>query len=1007
MKKISLVLAALLLAGSATGYAFDENGYTEMRNEIAALIDECRSLGLNCDYWEKSLNIFDYNTSFIKNDIKNGVPESLTEYKENCINEIYKSAKAALEEMKETKESVGTIAHYGTGDFNISGRKLLNSDGKPIFSVGVLNSNPSNSVSEIRNIGFENVQIEWGPKYVLSENHAVDCWIPNTENTKYRGAVQEEGRLHIFNDGTGNISIYQTVLTKPNTEYIINLNAAGNLSGVTVSAGELGKIIETGNNTAAFVADDYVTDIYIGTDKISDAYIDDITVTAKGDDGNIIINGDFSGDGHESFDICFDKNKARAVLKTLDRAEEKNLSVNMLLSPHYFPDFLKDDIKYGPLGFYDYIIDSDIAEEALKAYIYAIMPYAAEYRSLTSVCLSNEPQYNTALAEEVYRERFVKYLKEVHGDNVGEFYADVENVEMPQSVESTVLFYDWMNFNNKVFADWHSRLAKWVKDKAPEMPVHIKAMNEIGPLRTYMQSGIDMELFDEFCDILGNDSGAYLERDVKTSFVRQLMWYDYLGSISDKPIYNSEEHITLDASTDLDEQMPDHFRSVLWQGAIHGRNISTIWLWNAAAEGALSGHIKMRPDCTEAAVHTSLDLSRLAEEVYAFGDKAPDAAILYSKASLVYSDEYMEDLYNYYASLIFAGKTVRFVTDAHPENMHCADILLIPNAKNVKEKTLGEIKRFADEGKKIIMIGENSLKYDEYNRAHDSSEVSYIKGKSEFFHKYTLLNKDYPKVETITEEAAKDNEYTLVDSKGKLMSNLEYRIAVSDGRVLMNVYYIDDEYRDSKVFYIKKGDEYIQGSVDLISGKKQGKEITISSREPMLLEIGESKAADVINLDAKESNGKTTLSWEYSSENEKRACIYTVGDGGELSLKAKVCGNSYTAETEGTVTYTVKALNGVGAMSVGKSVTAGLEPGFTLINSEKTTADEITGACRVYLENPSAHPVAARISVTARDRDTNEIKKMAAYERILPPKEKDEFGCNVFEENTIIEITEN
>lgn len=174
----------------------------------------------------------------------------------------------------------------------------------------------------------------------------------------------------------------------------------------------------------------------------------------------------------------------------------------------------------------------------------------------------------------------------------------------------------------------------------------------------------------------------------------------------------------------------------------------------------------------------------------------------------------------------------------------------------------------------------------------------------------------------------------------------------------------------------------------------------------MLLEIGESAARDVVNLTATAADGKTTISWDYASENEKKALVYTVEADGSLSLTAQVNGNSCVLDTDDSATYTVKAQGGVGALSAGKSATAAAS-GFTIIDTSRTTADEETGECLVYLENTADIAVAARISVMARDKATNEIKKMAAYERILLPEEKDEFSCNVFAQNTIIEIAEN
>ncbi len=1008
MKKIIFMLCVLLTMNSMSVFAYEEQNYLDMRSDLAKLVYECKGLGLNCEYVEKSLNIFDYNIGYLKADVENGASADVIAYRESTMQEIYNNAKSELEKIKSENKTEENVLNLKDGAYDIEGRRLLNDDKKPIFSIGVVNSAPQNVLSELSNIGFENVHVEWGPRYVISEDNAVDSWKANKENTESMGATQVDGKLHIFSDGNGVFSISQNILLKKGMEYTLKVNATGNVTGLTVLVGGLNEKLTPSENVFTFIADDYASELCIKSNGETNAYIDNIIVTAKNDSRNIVINGDFSGDSSEEYDVYFDKAQASKILKSLDLAQKNNMSVDLLLSPHYFPEFLRSGIEYeNEGGLFNYIIDSDIAMSVLKTYIDAIMPYVIEYPSLTSICLSNEPEYNTALAEDIYKEDFINYLSNVHGSNLSSIHGDISQISMPQSVESTPLFYDWRNFNNEVFANWHKQLAIWVKVHTDQIPVHSKVMNEITPLRSYMQSGIDMELFDEFCDVLGNDSSTFIEQDPKTSFIRTMMWYDYLRSISDKPIYNSEEHITVDSSTDFDAQMKDHFRSVIWQGAIHGRNMSSIWTWNDARTGFLSGHIKMRPDCTEETVHTSMDLDRLSEEVYAFSNKIPDAAILYSNASLVYSDSYMESLYDYYSSLVYSGKTVQFITDRHPEKMHSSDILLIPEAKNVTAQTLAEIKKFADSGKKIIMIGSDCLKYNEYNQANDSSDVTYVTNKSKVFTKKTFGSYEWgATIEDIKKEATSDNEYKLVSSSSgsSLVTDLEYQIAVVDGRVLMNVYYIANEDENSKTFYIRRDNSTLQSVKNLLTGEQFGSKITIKTREPMLLEIGTTSANDVINLSVDENN---RISWDYKADNERKAKIYKVMTDGSLDWITDVNGNYYEASCTAPETYMIIAQNNTGALSEGKVVTVGTEAGFSLINNEKTSINQNTGKCVVYIENSFDNPIAEKISVVAKDKDSGEIKKMAIFEKLLLPGTAEEFTCNVLAVDSIIEIVEN
>jgi hypothetical protein len=60
-------------------------------------------------------------------------------------------------------------------------------------------------------------------------------------------------------------------------------------------------------------------------------------------------------------------------------------------------------------------------------------------------------------------------------------------------------------------------------------------------------------------------------------------WYDFMGDVKDAPIFNSEDHIIGDRSklySDKENAWLAAFVGAdMWQGAIHGRDASTIWVW--------------------------------------------------------------------------------------------------------------------------------------------------------------------------------------------------------------------------------------------------------------------------------------------------------------------------------------------------------------------------------------------------------------------------------------------
>ena len=85
-----------------------------------------------------------------------------------------------------------------------------------------------------------------------------------------------------------------------------------------------------------------------------------------------------------------------SILNPLRQAEEHNVAVCVLLSPHYFPPwaFKKyPELSDGGFGFLKYDIDCPFAREVLERFLRAVVPKIAAYKSLHSFCLSNEPEY--------------------------------------------------------------------------------------------------------------------------------------------------------------------------------------------------------------------------------------------------------------------------------------------------------------------------------------------------------------------------------------------------------------------------------------------------------------------------------------------------------------------------------------------------------------------------------------------------------------------------------------
>ena len=138
-------------------------------------------------------------------------------------------------------------------------------------------------------------------------------------------------------------------------------------------------------------------------------------------------------------------------------------------------------------------------------------------------------------------------------------------------------------------------------------------------------------------------------------------------SFNRKPVFNSENHISRDFSTRY--LPPEHFRTALWQGAIHGQGATTIWIWERARKDAGSwcfyGSVLDRPGCALAVGTTCMDLNRFAVEVTALQNEKAPVAILYSNPSFINDAAYNDVMNRVYEALNFCGIKVDFISESH------------------------------------------------------------------------------------------------------------------------------------------------------------------------------------------------------------------------------------------------------------------------------------------------------------------------------------------------------
>ncbi len=424
----------------------------------------------------------------------------------------------------------------------------------------------------------------------------------------------------------------------------------------------------------------------------------------------------------------FDDAAINDFLAVCDRAAEAGTQVNLLISPHYFPEWALE--KWPHLrdcsgGFLRFCVHAPEAREVLRRHLEYTIPRIAGHPALHSICLTNEPVSTDLTNCRYIAAEWHEWLRECYETPAamnaewGSEYGRFEDVPVPEArFTPDPMVYDFVRFNQQQFAAFHRFLAETIHEMAPGIPVHAKMMicaatqpSAHGPW------SIAPELFADFCAINGNDAWrTYSERgEWATSFECELMGFELQRSARDAPVFNSEDHIITDR--DLTWVSPDYIYNVYWQGAVHGRSASTTWVWERtfSTDASTTGSILHRPECIEAIGHCTLDLNRLAQEVTALQRLRPRVALVYALSGWVWDGGYERALRETWRAISFLGHKSGFVyerqleawAEGRPPGGYLADveIIVLPGLRHLSDKAMRGLERFVADGGRLIAIG--------------------------------------------------------------------------------------------------------------------------------------------------------------------------------------------------------------------------------------------------------------------------------------------------------------
>ncbi|GHV45010.1 hypothetical protein FACS189492_2110 [Clostridia bacterium] len=445
----------------------------------------------------------------------------------------------------------------------------------------------------------------------------------------------------------------------------------------------------------------------------------------------------------------FEVNEAavQKVKTVFESAERNNVSVVFLAAVHYFPDFIyaaypeidnngkkasfPNSVPYNPTH--------PKVKEAIEVFLRAVVSEIKDYKSFQSICLANEPLFLVNEYPDYYLADYQQFLEQKYGTisalnkAYGGTYLAFNRIGMPTRVSATARYNDYREFNDSILTQWFAWMSGVIKDIDSDIPVHIKCSSYIssGNTRRRAFCGTNYEQWSQFMNQNGCDAWA-IYGNASSMLQGKTMWYDFMTSLKNAPVINSEDHILSESDDGQITYNPDELQmnmADVWQGAIHGRAGAVYWIWDKSARTAdgtwyYNSNLSRRADHVAGISKLSLDLNRLASEVTAIQKKPARTAILYSNYSQVAMSYHTAAMYEVYRRLVNDGEKVFVANDTYPQMINeneNLEILIVPTCAYMPTKVWQEIKKFQDKGKRVIFAELGNTYYTEIGASVDGA----------------------------------------------------------------------------------------------------------------------------------------------------------------------------------------------------------------------------------------------------------------------------------------------
>jgi hypothetical protein len=367
-------------------------------------------------------------------------------------------------------------------------------------------------------------------------------------------------------------------------------------------------------------------------------------------------------------------------------------------------------------------LESRHIRKAIEEYIHVTIPKLRSNPNLLYNILAYELSYICYCDES--RRMFARWLRDKYGAiaRANELwntnFAAFDDVIPPPVRDSRplpganrALWYDWARFNEDRFTDHLLWVRDTVRKYDPSTPLAAGGSSYMLSGRAGT-AGIDEErIVNEVDDVIIHEGGG------------STMGLDLEMALSQHPKPVADPEMSLESISNLIPHL------------LHGKFVTQLYHWPAQPSSEFVSNIHSSLahswayglDKIDDLLKSTLDARRLRNEIAAFVEQPPQAAILYSQTSTLQippemfswqRTPYLYELGRTYTASRFQDAKVTFITERQiaADKLRSFPLLLIPAAQSLPANIAGKIQDYVAAGGRVLATA-GSLRVDEYDHA--------------------------------------------------------------------------------------------------------------------------------------------------------------------------------------------------------------------------------------------------------------------------------------------------